>query len=108
MTKHGLREKEGKKKLLKEVDDFSRLLAERYRLKRVYLFGSLAEGLFLKGSDVDLAVEGMGFEDYLKALAEFRYIDGIPVDIVHLDFCKSELRRAVLENKGVKILYERK
>ncbi|MFH0796593.1 MAG: nucleotidyltransferase domain-containing protein [Candidatus Omnitrophota bacterium] len=100
------KDKEKVGKLLKDVADFSNFLAEKYRLKRVYLFGSLSEGLFLKGSDVDIAVEGMDFQDYLKALAEFRYIDGVLVDIVHLDFCKPDLRQAILENKGVKILYE--
>jgi len=100
--------REGKGNLLKDVTDFSILLAEKYRPKRIYLFGSLAEGLFLRGSDVDIAVEGIDFQDYLKALAEFRYIDGVLVDIVHLDFCKPDLRQAILEGKRAKILYESK
>ena len=96
------------KDFLKRLSNFSQKLAEKYELKRVYLFGSLAEGLFLKGSDIDLAVEGMDFEDYLKVLAEYRKIKGIHLDILHLDFCKSLLRKKILEGKDIKILYEKK
>jgi len=94
------------KKLLGSLRSFSRLLSKRYALKKVYLFGSLAEGLFLKGSDVDLAVEGMDFKDYLKALAEYRCIKGRHLDILHIDFCKPQLKDAIL--KEAKVLYEEK
>ena len=95
------------KHLLRGVKDFSRLLAKRYELKRIYLFGSLADGTFFKGSDVDIAVDGMDFEDYLKAIAEHRSIrKGVHLDILHLDLCKSELRKTIL--KDGKVLYEKK
>lgn len=94
------------KRLLSQLREFSWELQKRYSLKKVYLFGSLAEGLFLKGSDIDLAVEGMDFEDYLKALAEYRYLKGIHLDILHLDFCKPQVKEIVL--KEGKILYEKK
>ena len=91
--------------LLKKTRAFSRLLAEKYQIRKVYLFGSLAEGLFLKGSDIDLAVEGMDFEDYLKALAEYREIKGTHVDLLYLDFCKPTLKETIL--KEGKLLYEK-
>ena len=95
------------KRLLRGLKDFSRLLAKRYELKRIYLFGSLAEGMFFKGSDVDIAVEGMDFEDYLKALAEHRSIrKDIHLDILSLELCKSELKETIL--KEGKVLYEKK
>ena len=94
------------KELLRRVRRFSQSLAERYGIKRVYLFGSLAGGLFLKGSDIDLAVEGMDFEDYLRVLAEHREIIGTHLDILHLDLCKPKLKEAVL--KESKVLYEKK
>lgn len=103
MNEHIAKEKQ----LLRGVRDFSRSLAKRYNINRVYLFGSLAEGMFLKGSDVDIAVEGMKFEDYLKALAEHRSIrKGIHLDILSLDLCKSELKETIL--KEGKVLYEKK
>lgn len=92
--------------LFKRVSDFSHLLAKRYTLKRIYLFGSLAEGFFLKGSDIDLAIEGMDFEDYLKVLAEYRQIRGIHLDILHLDFCKPQFKELILRNG--KVLYGKK
>lgn len=97
-----------KEDFLEDVSDFSQKLAKKYEVKKIYLFGSLAEGLFSKGSDVDLAVEGMNFEDYLKALAENRKVKGVHLDILHLDFCKPLLKRKILEGKETKVLYERK
>ncbi len=91
---------------IKKVTDFSRKLAKEYKLRKVYLFGSLAEGLFLKGSDIDIAIEGMDFHDYLKALAEHRYLKGVHLDILHLDFCRPKLRDLIL--KEGKVLYEKK
>lgn len=95
-----------KKELLRRLYNFSYHLSEKYTLKRVYLFGSLAEGLFFKGSDIDLAIEGIDFEDYLKALAEHRQLKGIHLDILHLDFCKPKLKETILKNG--KLLYEKK
>jgi len=82
----------------------ARLLGERFGATRVYLFGSLAEGLFWKDSDIDLGVEGMSFEQYLRALAEFRVVDGIHLDLVHLEYCKPRLKERIL--KVNKILYQ--
>lgn len=96
----------GNKELLKKVNNFSVFLAKRYKLKRVYLFGSLAEGLFLKGSDVDIALEGMDFEDYLKALAEHRFVRGMHLDMLNMDFCRPEIKEAIL--KSGLLLYEKK
>lgn len=90
----------------KRLVDFSRKLAKEYELRRIYLFGSLAKGLFFKGSDIDIAIEGMDFEDYLKTLAEHRYLKGIHLDILHLDFCRPKLRELIL--KEGELLYEKK
>ena len=66
------------KKMQEKVRKFSIMLGEKYGVKKVYLFGSLAEGLFLKGSDIDLAVEGMDLERgrYVVALG-FSAIDAL-------------------------------
>lgn len=95
-----------KERFIKRVSDFSQELAKEYKLRRIYLFGSLAEGLFLKSSDIDIAVEGMDFEDYLKVLAEHRYLKGVHLDILHLDFCRPKLKEAIL--KEGRVLYEKK
>ncbi|HEC65986.1 MAG TPA: nucleotidyltransferase domain-containing protein [bacterium] len=95
------------KKMQEKVRKFSIMLGEKYGVKKVYLFGSLAEGLFLKGSDIDLAVEGMDLESYLKALAEYRVVDGVHLDILHLSLCKPGIKKQILKNSNVKILYEK-
>lgn len=80
------------------------ILAEKFGARRVYLFGSLAEGLYRKGSDVDLAVEGMDIRAYLKALAEFPVIDSVRIDLVHMDCCKMPLKERILQEG--KVLYD--
>lgn len=94
------------REILRKLQGFSQDLAERFGVKRVYLFGSLAKGLFFKGSDIDLAIEGMDFEDYLKAIAEYRFIKGIHIDLLNLDFCRANFKDEIL--KDGKVLYEKK
>lgn len=91
--------------LFREARGFSRFLAKKYQINKIYLFGSLAKGLFLKGSDIDLAIEGMDFKDYLKALAEYREIKGTHLDLLNLDFCKPQMKEAILKNG--RLLYEK-
>jgi predicted nucleotidyltransferase len=93
------------KEIFRKLRIFSQELAKRFGIKKVYLFGSLAKGLFFKGSDIDLAIEGMDFEDYLKAIAEYRFIKGIHIDLLNLDFCKANFKEEIL--KDGKVLYEK-
>lgn len=92
---------------LKLAQKCARLLGDRFGVRRVYLFGSLAKGLFLDGSDIDLAVEGMNLEQYLKALAELQVMDGIHLDIVHLDYCRPSFKERIIKEEELKVLYDR-
>ena len=61
-------------------------LAEEFKVRGVYLFGSLAEGFFHEGSDIDLAVEGLEPSLYFKALARHHEVsEGFKVDLVPLE-----------------------
>jgi len=61
-------------------------LAEEFKVRGVYLFGSLAEGFFHEGSDIDLAVEGLEPSLYFKALARLHEVsEGFKVDLVPLE-----------------------
>lgn len=61
-------------------------LGKKYSVKRVYLFGSLVDGSFKQGSDIDLAVEGLKPKDYFKALVElFRISNGFKIDLIPLE-----------------------
>ena len=46
------------------------LLKEKYKVKRVFLIGSLVKGNVHDKSDIDLVVEDLAPEVYIKALTE--------------------------------------
>ncbi|MCM8803681.1 MAG: nucleotidyltransferase domain-containing protein, partial [Candidatus Omnitrophica bacterium] len=48
----------------------AQLLKEKYKVKRIFLIGSLVEGIVHERSDIDLVVEGLPPELYIKALTE--------------------------------------
>ncbi|HEX9974345.1 MAG TPA: nucleotidyltransferase domain-containing protein [bacterium] len=85
------------------------LLAMRYGVKRVYLFGSLLKNRFVHDrSDIDLAVEGLPSLVYFSASADVWDIASpdITIDLVPLEDAYSELRDYIL--KEGELLYERK
>lgn len=59
-----------KEKLILLAKKCARLLKNRYKVKKVFLIGSLVKGPFHKKSDIDLVVEGLVPELYIKALTE--------------------------------------
>jgi predicted nucleotidyltransferase len=61
------------------------VLADRYPIRRIVLFGSLAHGDFAPGSDIDLAVEGLPPGDYFTALAEVNRLTSFWVDLKPLE-----------------------
>ena len=48
----------------------AKLLKEKYKVKRVFLIGSLAYGTVYEKSDIDLVVEGLTPELYIDALVD--------------------------------------
>jgi len=108
-----LRQKQEERKRKQEeglilAQKYAKILGEKFGATKVYLFGSLAEDLFWEGSDIDLAVEGMGLNHYLRALAELRVIDDMHLDIVHLNYCRIRFKNQILKNRKVKTLYEQR
>lgn len=80
-------------------------LAAKYNIGRVYLFGSLARGEFNLSSDIDLAVEGIPEEQYLKAYGLAENISApFKIDLVLLESADSSLRECVL--KEGRLLYD--
>lgn len=83
----------------------SKLLAQRYHVKRVYLFGSLVEGYYHSTSDIDLAVEGLSSDLYFKALSDlWGESKGYRVDLIPLE--ETDFSREI-RKKG-ELLYEKK
>jgi len=48
----------------------AKLLVSKYKVKKVLLIGSLVKGYFHDRSDIDMVVEGLAPEYYIKALTE--------------------------------------
>ena len=46
------------------------MLKEKYKVKRIFLIGSLVKGNIHQQSDIDLVVEGLSPELYIKALVD--------------------------------------
>ncbi|MBI3202438.1 MAG: nucleotidyltransferase domain-containing protein [Myxococcales bacterium] len=65
--------------------------------RRVWLFGSIAEGRPRLDSDVDLAVEGLPPARYFDALAEVAELAGTRVDLVRWEAAPPSLRERVAE-----------
>jgi len=85
------------------------LLARKFAVERVYLFGSLAEEINIHPqSDIDLAVEGLASHFYFKALSELWDVlpPEIELDLVPLEDAHEKLKEKII-NQG-KLLYERK
>jgi len=69
--------------------------------KQVILFGSLAVGRFRKGSDVDIAVEGLTANAYFRALGIVEEILGnVPFDLVDLREALPSVKEKI-EKEGV-------
>lgn len=76
------------------------LLKEKYGAKRVILFGSIVKSDYLhERSDIDLLVEGIKSEDFLRAGADaWRVTDPFDVDIIPAGIAhKNILKKALKE-----------
>lgn len=81
------------------------IIWSKYKLDRVYLYGSFADMTFYKNSDIDLAIEpDISFEDQLKLYHEVNKHFKREVEIrllKELPFC------AKIKGEGI-LIYERK
>jgi predicted nucleotidyltransferase len=63
--------------------------------KRIVLFGSLADGPFRIGSDIDLAVAGLTERTLAGLEHEFTILARRPVELANLDSAPESLRRSI-------------
>ncbi|HFU3984889.1 TPA: nucleotidyltransferase family protein [Streptococcus suis] len=85
-------------------------IAEKYKLNKVYLFGSYARNEADEKSDVDLAVE-MASDDYFSVYCDYMEIFGDLVDVLPMSTIldpKTNIGQLVRENflKERVLLYE--
>ncbi len=97
-------ERRTRERLLALVRQAADLLKERFGVRRVVLFGSLADDVWFRtDSDVDLAVEGLPAEDYWDA---WRLLEDVirerPVDLIEIERAGEALRQ-VIERYGVEL-----
>ena len=85
---------------LQKARDLAAMLQQKYKVKKVYLYGSLAWGGFDQHSDLDLFL--VGFEgNYWKALSEAEAIAApLPVSLACEEDCLESLKEKVMK-KGV-------
>jgi predicted nucleotidyltransferase len=76
----------------------ARLLVRRYGARRVILSGSLARGDFRRGSDIDLAVEGVPGERFFEASAAAARTAGeFEIDVVPIESATRRYREWLAE-----------
>ena len=92
--------------LRRSASDAAKILVEQFKAKKVYLYGSVADGdHFHKHSDVDLAVEGLPSKKYISALTKIYDIfqGKSRVDLLPLEDIAPKVRKKI-EKEG-KLLY---
>lgn len=62
------------------------VLGDRYKIRRAFLIGSLVKGIVHERSDIDLVVEGLAPDLYMKALTELWDILPLGVDLNLIPF----------------------
>ena len=96
-----------RKEELKEVAKrIAQLLKEKYKVKRIFLIGSVVKGIVHDKSDIDLVVEGLSPELYIKALTEAYDIlpSGVELNLIPFEDAFPSLKEKTLK-KG-ELIYE--
>ncbi len=72
------------------------MLRQQFHVRRIILFGSLANRRFAPGSDIDLAVEGLSRADFFAALARANELSQFWVDLKPLEDLDTHFRARLL------------
>jgi len=91
-----------KEKLRRAAERCAFVLRDKYKAKRAFLIGSLAKGLIHERSDIDLVVEGLAPDLYMKALTELWDIlpAGVDLNLIPFEDAFESLReKAVKEGE---------
>lgn len=76
------------------------LIAERYKIKKIFLFGSSAFSN-KQGKDIDLAVEGIQPKDFFKFYGELLFSLKKSVDLI--DLSGNNKFNAIVRREGIPI-----
>ena len=85
--------------LRKVADKCVQVLKDKYKVKRVFLIGSLVKGVVHERSDIDLVVEGLSPDLYMKALTElWDFLPaGIELNLVPFEDAFESLKKKTLK-----------
>ena len=75
-----------KEKFLALARTCAKILKKKYKVRKIFLIGSLVGGHFHDESDIDLVVEGLIPESYITALTELYDILPIGVELNLIPF----------------------
>jgi predicted nucleotidyltransferase len=97
-----------KQEMILLAEKCAKLLKEKYKVKKVFLIGSLAYGIVHDKSDIDLVVEGLKPQQYIKALVELSDLLEwkIEINLIPLEDAFENLKEKTLK-KG-KLIYGQK
>jgi len=75
------------------------ILKNKYKVKKVFLIGSLAEGYVHERSDIDLVVEGLSPDLYIKSLTELWDIlpSGLELNLIPFEDAFESLKEKTLK-----------
>ena len=101
IAKKSIKLKKLRDKALKEADLLGQILINEFRVKEVYLFGSLVrdEERFTEESDIDIAVKGLPPALYFRALGRLQDASSFEVDLIPWESAYGEYRE-VIEKEG--------
>ncbi len=87
--------------------DIQKLVAilEKYSIRKVILYGSVARGDQRPDSDLDICVDGLSSEHFFRALGECLLTTDRPVSIIDFQNTHGYLRQRILEEG--RVIYER-
>lgn len=63
---------EKENKIIKDINKYYRLIKDSFKIKRIFLYGSYANGTAHKDSDIDIGIviEGLENQNEIKVLSE--------------------------------------
>jgi len=93
-----------RKELRELAFKIAKILKQKYKVKRVFLIGSLVKGYVHERSDIDLVVESLAPEMYIKALTEIYELlpPGVELNLIPFEDAFDSLKEKALR-EGEKI-----
>jgi len=88
-----------RKELKKLACEAAKILKNKYKVKRIFLIGSVAKGYVHERSDIDIVAEGLAPELYIKALTDIYDIlpPGIELNLIPFEDAFESLREKAIK-----------